>query len=487
MSRVSWTDRIDLPTPGSAPAPGSGQALKGVPTREGDRPELLDSGYPNRFGYDEFMRLVDELDTEALIVLNLADAMVGRVPVEEAAMKAAGLVAYLNAEVGAELPEGMPDWPALRAANGHPQPHGVKVFQVGNETWGQKEFSGFPAAAEAAGMSREDFLTRCYVAYGEAIHAVDPSVELICDARSTPKWWDENQDAPVEDIFTYPVLSDPEVQKHYGHVTAHAYQPWNVKELFVGGEAVDASALTSEEAYLACVGIPTSEEVAPREQELAEATGHRFAVTEWNWNGWGQQMPGGQGPGSRVYAASRAGGAATYLHGLLRAGGNASIGTQSMMLAQNWLIGAVRVQEMPGGTRPVVSPTGRATALYAQHHGQERLAAEWEVEPVAIEQDVKLGNARVMSPMPRIDAIVTADGDAYYVHAIHRRWEGEGVLELALPDDAEGTGTRHEVVPVDAGDGVYVAAEREVEVADTSRLMLPPASVSVTVIPRREY
>lgn len=95
-----------------------------------------------------------------------------------------------------------------------------------------------------------------------------------------------------------------------------------------------------------------------------------------------------------------------------------------------------------------------------------------------------MGNTRVLDPMPRLDVVVTADDDAYFVHVIHRRWAEPGVLELELPADAAAAGTRFEVVPVDGGDGVYAAAERQVEVPDATRIQLPPASVSVTVIPR---
>ena len=492
VDRVDWTDRIDLPAAGDPDAPA------GVPTRpagEG-RPTLLDSGYPNRFGYDEFLRLTAELDAEALIVLNFLETLYGDVPLEEGARHAAGLVAYLNAEVGAELPEGMPDWPALRAANGHPEPHGVPVFQVGNETWNTGRERIGPAA-EAAGVSPQEHVTRCLAAFGEAIHAVDPSVELICDSQVFMDFWGEPVDKPVEEAFMFGVLSDPRVQEHYAHTTIHAYQPWGSDTVTVDGEEADAAAMSPEAAYLACVGIPNESAgsdppvavIRPREQRLAAATGRRVAFTEWNWNGWGKGIPGGQNPGTRVYAASRAGGAGSYLNAMLRAGersGGASIGTQSMMLANNWFIGAVRVQEMPerSGPVPVVTPTGRATGLYAEHHGDRRLATTWERQPAEVVQDVVIGGTPVMSPMPRLDVVVTADGGHYYVHAVHRRWSEPGVLELALPTDAAATGVRHEVVAVDAGDGVYTAERREAAVADAARLVLPPASVSVTVIPR---
>ena len=303
VSFVDWTDRVDLPAPGDADAP------RGVPMRQGARPTLKDSGYPNRFGYDEFFRLVDDLGTEALIVLKLRATLAGENSVEEGAMQAAGLVAYLNAEVGAELPAGMPDWPTLRAANGHPEPHGVKVFQVGNEIWNDGA-EVLAAAAERTGESENDLLIRCLVAFGEAIHAVDPSVELICDTHFRKGWWRADGEETAEKIPSFPVLDDAGVRKHYRHVAHHLYAPWNVRTLRVDGREAEADAFGDEEAYLACVGIPgqaasrrvdgrwspPEAQAEPRIQQLAEATGHRLAYTEWNWNGWGRQMPGGQAP-----------------------------------------------------------------------------------------------------------------------------------------------------------------------------------------------
>jgi len=77
----------------------------------------------NAFGTDEFLRLCEALGIEPLINVNL-----GSGTPEEARQ----WVEYAN---GA----GDTEYGALRAANGHPEPYGVKYWGVGNEIWGDYE------------------------------------------------------------------------------------------------------------------------------------------------------------------------------------------------------------------------------------------------------------------------------------------------------------------------------------------------------------
>jgi alpha-L-arabinofuranosidase len=112
--------------------------VSNVPGRAGVRPVTVGhkgDRVTNGFGFDEYFRLRNELGCETILVVNLLDALSRKRPLAEAAELAAGLVAYCNAPVGAMLPAGMPDWPAVRARNGHPAPYRVGYFQIGNEWW----------------------------------------------------------------------------------------------------------------------------------------------------------------------------------------------------------------------------------------------------------------------------------------------------------------------------------------------------------------
>jgi len=79
------------------------------------------------FGTDEFIRLCREVGAEPLIVLNLG-SWDSPSRWEEYLQEAVEWVEYLNG--GIDTPMGR-----LRARNGHPEPYGVKHFELDNETW----------------------------------------------------------------------------------------------------------------------------------------------------------------------------------------------------------------------------------------------------------------------------------------------------------------------------------------------------------------
>jgi alpha-N-arabinofuranosidase len=89
------------------------------------RPPFLNNAYwseiveSNDFGPDEFMLLMKLLDAEAYVT-------VGAVTAADAELAAAE-VEYFNGGQGTTMGQ-------LRAANGHPEPYGVRFWGVGNET-----------------------------------------------------------------------------------------------------------------------------------------------------------------------------------------------------------------------------------------------------------------------------------------------------------------------------------------------------------------
>src|ERR1700722_6228451 len=112
--------------------------VSNVPERSAERPVSVgheNNEVSNNFGYDEFLQLSKSLGWQNIIVVNFRAGLFKQLPLEEAAHRAASLVAYCNAPLGAKLPSGMVDWPAVRARNGHPEPYKVKYWQIGNETW----------------------------------------------------------------------------------------------------------------------------------------------------------------------------------------------------------------------------------------------------------------------------------------------------------------------------------------------------------------
>ena len=183
---IDWLDMIDQ-----------------VPGRSGDRP--LTTGHTgnrvtNYFGYDEFLRLCEELKMEPIVVVNFRDGLLAKTGVGPAARHATKLAAYCNARVEAGLPEDLAPWPRLRAANGHPQPYGVKYFQIGNETW-----------AFANQASEEQYLV-ALEAYVGAIRQLDPTARVIVDGQ--PPELARRVHRRLGDRISY--------------FAVHHYQPWQI-------------------------------------------------------------------------------------------------------------------------------------------------------------------------------------------------------------------------------------------------------------------
>lgn len=110
---------------------------------------------PNYLGTNEFLELCELAGVEPLLnaAYNYTD-----IPPEEAAR----WVEYVNGDT--TTPMGR-----LRAQHGHPEPYGVALWQVGNESYGPYQIGHEPAADYA----------RRIVEYVDAMKAVDPTITII--------------------------------------------------------------------------------------------------------------------------------------------------------------------------------------------------------------------------------------------------------------------------------------------------------------------
>jgi alpha-L-arabinofuranosidase len=108
---------------------------------------------PNDVGTDEFIALCRLLDVEPYITVNAGFGD---------AWSAAQLVEYANGSV--DTPMGQ-----LRAANGHPEPYGVKYWGIGNEAWGSWQMGA---------MALNQFVVK-HNQFARAMRDVDPSIVLI--------------------------------------------------------------------------------------------------------------------------------------------------------------------------------------------------------------------------------------------------------------------------------------------------------------------
>ncbi len=443
-----------------------------APGRDGPRPATKGHqghSVTNRFGHDEFLALCEELGSEAILVLNFGDALLRRKPAAEAARDAAGLVAYANAPVGAKLPAGMPDWPAVRAANGRAKPYAARYVQIGNETW-----FFLPQMKKKGEKDAEAFYVECLEAYVAAVQAVDPKAEVLVDAASER----------IADLIR------ERLGGRVKYLVQHHYMPWAIKEVLRGGEKVPPSRLSPEEVWYAWVAVPG--EFNERGESViggpavaaARKHGYRVAETEWNWNGW-WGVPTEERPLDSGFA--KAAGAAGYLHAFMRAGDVIDLACQSMTVGHRWGITCIHV-DPEGKTPPYFMPTGQLTMFYALHHGNELLALSAEDVPVYA-QPYRMGGFHPQAKVAVVDLLVTRGPKAVYVHALNRHFRDAQPVRV----DLRALGRLGEAVVHHVFEGSLRDEPREVAgfsrrqaclEGGVLRAALPPRSVSCFEIPR---
>ncbi len=382
--------------------------ISNVPGRGANRPVSTGQNnveVTNNFGYDEFLQLRQRLGWEAILVVNFRDGLLKVKPIEEAARQAAGLVAYCNAPVGAKLPDGMPDWPAIRAKNGYPAPFKVKYWQIGNETWFFEK-----QVATLAPDNADAYYAECVLAYVRAMLAVDPTLEFIVDGGNGGE------------------LARQQMPKQIRHLVFHIYQPWAIKEALRNGEPVPFETLSDAEIWRAWVATPGFNKQGLsvfHDKLIAKARQHgtKVAVTEWNWLGW---WHGGNAALDSHFV--RGVGAAGFVHALMRDGDVIEIGCQSDVLGHVKAFHAI-VADIEGLDDPYYMPSGQVMELYTAHHGSKMLALKATGVPT-YEQPLQLGGIRPQTKVSYLDALVTADDNAVYFHVINRHFDEAMTMTL---------------------------------------------------------
>ena len=119
---------------------------------------------PSDFGTNEYLALCRRVGAEPTLTVNVEGR--GATPEEAAAW-----VEYVNGPATSR-------WGARRAADGHPEPWGVRYWEVGNEIWGSWVRGHSDAATYARNLRR-------YVA---AMKAVDPSIRIIAVGDNDMAW-----------------------------------------------------------------------------------------------------------------------------------------------------------------------------------------------------------------------------------------------------------------------------------------------------------
>ena len=140
----------------------------GVGPRDG-RPTWVNLSWKNEpepgdFGTDEYLAFSRAVGAEPTLTVNVDGR--GATPEEAAAW-----VEYCNGSATSR-------YGAMRAANGHPAPYGVRYWEMGNEIWGDWVRGHSDAASYARNLTR----------YAEAMRRADPSIRLIAVGDNDMAW-----------------------------------------------------------------------------------------------------------------------------------------------------------------------------------------------------------------------------------------------------------------------------------------------------------
>lgn len=145
---------------------------------------------PVKFGFDEFMAMCLAKGVpygEIQIMVPIYDtAMTGltttqaRAAVPDVIQHNADWVEYCNAPNDGSNPGGGIDWAANRAANGHPSPYGVKIWNIGNEPWSGFEYGNSADSCNAYLSSVTPII--------DAMLAIDPTIKITMPTTGNPTY-----------------------------------------------------------------------------------------------------------------------------------------------------------------------------------------------------------------------------------------------------------------------------------------------------------
>jgi alpha-L-arabinofuranosidase len=135
-----------------------------------------------KFGFDEFMdsmTVVKGLPSDQVQIMVNLYASVGQ---PDPAILAADWVEYCNAPDNGSNPRNGTDWASLRNMYGHPNPYGIKIWNIGNEPWQPDELGNTVTGAN-------NFIALA-IPIIDSMLAADPTIHITVPAvgQSTSPW-----------------------------------------------------------------------------------------------------------------------------------------------------------------------------------------------------------------------------------------------------------------------------------------------------------
>jgi alpha-N-arabinofuranosidase len=374
---------------------------------------------PSDFGTDEYIRFCRRTGAEPAIVVNVEG-------LSASSVQAAEWVEYCNAPASSK-------YGALRAANGHPEPYGVRYWELGNEIWG----------SWVRGHSDAERYARNYLRYAAAMRAVDPKIKLIACGDNDMAW-------------NRAVLAQAGSEIDYLSIH-HYYGPRDM-----AGDTLNLMARPLRyEGFYRSVGAMI--------KELCPGRPIKLAINEW-----GLSLPI-----EREYSIDAALFAARLMNVFERSSNLVAM-TSVSDLVNGWPGGIIQASRHG----VFVTPTYLVNKLYAEHLGRDRLAIE--VTSPAFD------SSREGRDLSYLDAVAcrSADAKQIFVKAVNTNPHQALVTTISLK--ATTVSSRGELATIQARapcafnsfsspDAIFVKTA-EIDAGETMAVELPPASVAVVTL-----
>lgn len=362
------------------------------------------------FGTDEFIAFCRELQVEPLIGVND-----GSGTPEEAAQ----WIEYCNG--GVDTPMG-----ALRAANGHPEPYGVKYWEIGNEVWGEWQ----------VGTCTADKFAERAVAFAKAMKAADPGIVLLACGHIDQAW-----NKAVLDI----------AGEHIDYLTLHLYhmlERFGLNRETLAEERYKAMAAFSEWSRY---HMEQTTALVRSQEKHAHV---KLAITEYNTMYYPNTIRKGL-PDEHTLGAAVAN--AANLNEMLRSSDMVHIGSFSD-LVNGWLGGCIRVGDtyadqkhgkVAGWSgRPLTvygTPTYEVLKLYAGSGVSRMLPVETACGTFSVQAGKQVPMALDALPDLDVAACTSADDSLVTVFIVNRSLEEVSVQLRLANEGAVGAARVHEI------------------------------------------
>ena len=370
---------------------------------------------------------------------------------------------YLAGNVGSGSPQEMADWVHYcngavdttlvreRAANGHPEPMGVKFWGVGNENWG------------CGGNYDAETYAKEYLRYATFLKMADSSIDLVACGWNSRNW---NQKL-VETLRNHLGLLD--------HVSVHQYWAYG-----------SATEFTEEEYYAAMQAAPLCEELIEYTDDILRfyEQGRKtvgIAFDEWGiWHPEANTAANYEAPSTVRDAVAGAGVLDVFQKWCRR------VSTANIAQIANVLQAPIQTR----GDKMWVTPTYHLFALYAPHRGAQALRTVIEDAPThAVPAVASIHGATPATTAALLSASASQKDGRLAISLSNRHKDDAQDVTITLRGASVVGGTVRTMAgaanacnSAEQPDAVGVTESAVTVSGDTLTLTLPPCSVQTVAL-----